>query len=148
MYPVIDGRAAGDGMNRREFVQASAGLAATVSLARAPVSRAVCTVCVQPPIAIVDPSRFDSVAWAKAAACDGARIVECDGDVAVLWYEVLARSRVPLVGALRASDFFVLRHLARSDGRAVAHEAAVAGMVAFRIMGASAAGTLNDGRHG
>lgn len=133
------GRAVGDGMNRREFVKAGAGLAATVSLAHVPVSRAACTACAQPAIAIVDPSLFESVAWASAAARDGARVVECGGDVAVLWYEVLARSRVLLVGALRASDFFVLRCLARSEGRAVAHEAAGAGTVAFRIMGASAA---------
>jgi hypothetical protein len=136
------GRAAGDGVNRREFVKAGAGLAATVSLAHVPVSRAACTACTacaHPAIAIVDPSLFESVAWASAAARDGARVVECGGDVAVLWYEVLARSRVLLVGALRASDFFVLRCLARSDGRAVAHEAAGAGTVAFRIMGASAA---------
>jgi hypothetical protein len=126
-------------MNRREFVKASAGLAATASLARTPVSRAACTtytVSTQPAIVIVDPTLFDSVMWVRAAVCNGARIVECGGDVAVLWYEVLVRLRVPLLGALRASDFFVLRHLARSDGRVVAHEVAGAGTVAFHIMDA------------
>jgi hypothetical protein len=133
------GWVAGDSMNRREFVKASAGLAATVSLAPVPVSRAACTICAQPAIAIVDPSLVESVKWASTAAREGARVIKCGGDAAVLWYEVLARSRVPIVGALRASDFFVLRHLARSAGRAVAHEAAGPGTVAFRIMGASAA---------
>jgi hypothetical protein len=131
-------------MNRRVFMKASAGLAVTAWFGHALASRPVCAVCTvctvraQPAIAIVDPSLLESVTRASAAARDGARIVECGGDVAVLWYEALARSRAPLVGALRASDFFVLRHLARSDGRVLTHEAAGAGTVAFRIMGASA----------
>jgi hypothetical protein len=107
-------------------------------LASCPVC-AACMVRTQPTIAIVDPSLSESVAWASAAARDGARVVECGAEVAVLWYEVLARSSAPLVGALRTSDFFVLRHLARSDGRAVAQVAVgarIAGMVAFRIAGA------------
>ena len=135
-------------MDRRLFMTASAGCVVTAWIGRVFASSPVCAACEaraarpQPAIAIaiVDPSLPESVTCASAAARDGARIVECVSDVALLWYEVLAHSHVPLVGVLRASDFFVLRHLARSDGRAVAHEAG-ASTVVFRIVAVSAGGS-------
>jgi hypothetical protein len=87
---------------------------------------------------IVDPSRIESMAWAVAALRDGARVVNCREDVALLWYDVLAEESVAIRGALRPSDVFVLRRLAHSAGRDVERVAACESVVAFRI-GAPAA---------
>jgi hypothetical protein len=117
-------------MNRRLFITTSTGLAASGLMGR---SLALFTVGTQPAIAVVDPSLIESVRWASAAVRDGAHVIACRDDVAALWYAELAHAHVPLVGALRGSDFFVLRHLARSDGRSVSRKAADAGAVAFHI---------------
>ena len=117
-------------MDRRLFIKTSAGLAASGWVGHA---LALHTGGAQRAVAIVDTSLAESVTWAGAAVRDGAHVIECGDDVAALWYAVLAHARVPLVGALRASDFFVLRHLARSDGCNVTREAANAGVIAFHI---------------
>jgi hypothetical protein len=118
-------------MNRRLFIKTSAGLAAAGWTGHA---HAIRTPRAQRAIAIVDPSLIESVRWARAAARDGANVIECGDDVAVLWYEALARTHAPLIGALRASDFFVLRHLARSDGRNVAQTGECKGVISFSIL--------------
>ena len=136
VLPALADLTNGSEMNRRVFMKTSVGLAASGWIGHAFASHPRCR---QPAIAIVDPSLSESVRCAAAAARGGARVVECGIDVATLWYAGLARTRAPLVGALRGSDFFVLRHLARSDGRAVMHEAVGAGIVAFRIIDQPAA---------
>lgn len=120
-------------MNRRIFLIASAGLATSGWLGRAMATHAPRAIPVAPVIAIVDASLDESVKWAAAATAEGATVIEGGDDVGALWYRALAGKRVPLVGAVRASDFFVLRHLGRSEGRMVTQETLSAGVVAFRI---------------
>ncbi|HEV3106215.1 MAG TPA: hypothetical protein VGZ01_11050 [Trinickia sp.] len=75
-----------------------------------------------PPIVLVDTALAESRAYAElAAARDSAHVVDIDGDVGALWHAMLGRVSATLVGALRASDFFVLRHLAVGEGRIVSH---------------------------
>jgi hypothetical protein len=127
-------------MNRRLFITTSAGLAVSGWIAQA---LALPTTGAQPAIAVVDPSLIESVRWASAAVRDGAHVIACGDDVAELWYAELARAHVPLVGALRGSDFFVLRHLARSDGRNVSRKAVRSGVIAFHI-GAPASDDIGE----
>jgi hypothetical protein len=117
-------------MNRRLFIQASAGLAASGWLGHVPTTP---TRHAAPPIAIFDPSLVQSVQWAGAVAHDGARVIACGDDVAALWYALLSRVDAPIVGALRPSDFFVLKHLMQSSGRDMTRGAASGRVVFFRM---------------
>lgn len=120
-------------MNRRIFLMAGAGVAAGGWFGRAMAMDACDPVPAAPVIVVVDASLDESVEWGRAAVADGASVIDSGDDVGALWYRALADARAPVVGALRASDFFVARHLARSEGRLVSHETVRAGVVAFRI---------------
>ncbi|PMS38099.1 hypothetical protein B0G57_101195 [Trinickia symbiotica] len=120
-------------MNRRIFLIASAGLAASGGFGRAIALGDRHSVAAGPVVAIVDASLDESVAWARSAIAYGASVIDGGDDVGALWYRALTGARVSVVGALRASDFFVVRYLARSEGRTVVHESGSAGVVAFRI---------------
>jgi len=119
-------------MNRRLFIQASAGLAASGWFGRA-LTMPMHDAEAEPSIAIFDPSLVQSVQWAYAVARKGARVIACGDDVADLWYALLARVGAPIVGALRPSDVFVLKHLMKGSGRNVTGEAASGAVIFFRI---------------
>ncbi|PTB21947.1 hypothetical protein C9I57_04805 [Trinickia symbiotica] len=112
---------------------ASAGLAASGGFGRAMVSGDRHSVAAGPVVVIVDASLDESVEWARSAIAHGASVIDGGDDVGALWYRALRGTRVSVVGALRASDFFVIRHLARSEGRTVMHESGSAGVVSFGI---------------
>jgi hypothetical protein len=101
-------------MDRRTFVKTSAALAAAVC-GPSPVAAAL-----ERPgtLVLVDAALPGSRAFADAAALRAARVVEIGGDVGALWYATLAphlaQTDAALIGALRASDFFVLERLAAS----------------------------------
>lgn len=121
-------------MNRRSFMKIGASMAAGGCLppwlaARAHGDGAHAA---PPTIVLVDGELAESRACAALAVRDGARIVDIESDVGVLWHATLAGARTRLVGALRASDFFVLRHLAASEGRVVS-QADGAYAITFRI---------------
>jgi hypothetical protein len=120
-------------MNRRIFLMASAGLAASGGFGRAMALGSEHSVPAAPVVAIVDASLDESIERAKAAIADGASVIDGGDDVGALWYRALTGARVSVVGALRASDFFVVRRLARSEGRTVIRESGGAGVVAFHI---------------
>ncbi|WP_206998728.1 hypothetical protein [Trinickia mobilis] len=92
-------------------------------------------------MAIYDASLAASRAFADSAACGGTQLFAIEGDVGVLWYArlapCLARTNAPLAGVIRASDFFVLKHLAVAANRTVLqverHGAGGACAVAFLI---------------
>jgi hypothetical protein len=76
----------------------------------------------RPTLALVDAALGESRTYAALAARSGAHIVDIQGDIGALWHATLRRAGATLVGALRGSDFFVLRHLAAGEGRVVSHE--------------------------
>jgi hypothetical protein len=78
-------------------------------------------------IAIFDPALAASRAFADDAARAGMLAIDIRDDIGELWYATLAprlaRASAPLVGVLRASDFFVLKQLAAGAGHVVRHAA-------------------------
>jgi hypothetical protein len=116
-------------MDRRTFMEMSASVVACGIL---PPRLALALACGEgnreaqgessdaPPIVLLDTALAESRAYAElAAARERARIVDIHGDVGALWHGRLGRPRTTLIGTLRASDFFVLRHLAAGEGRIV-----------------------------
>lgn len=86
-------------MNRRELLAAGALLAAPQLAFAAP----------RPAIAVFDRRYGESVAWAKAMAAEGARLVGAHEDVARLWYGPLKDQRTSLAGLTTWADFQVIQ---------------------------------------
>lgn len=110
-------------MDRRTFVKTGASLAAAgcvppclVAALKRPQT-----------LAIVDVSLAKSRVFADTLARRGLPFVDVRGDVGALWFATLAshlaRTNATLTGVVRASDFFVLKHLAASAGRRPSHVA-------------------------
>ena len=110
-------------MDRRTFVKTSASLTAAGGVwpwfADAAEGRRA--------IAIFDSALAASRAFADDAARAGMLVIDIRDDIGELWYATLAprlaRASAPLVGVIRASDFFVLQQLAAGGGHVVRHAA-------------------------
>jgi hypothetical protein len=107
-------------LNRRNFAQGVALLAATAAAWPARAARAVCGATAHPTIAIVDRSLAGGAAFARSARERGLRTLEFAGDVAVLWMrELEPRLRagpIAIEGHTSAATLFCLDLLARDFG--------------------------------
>ncbi|QDQ83737.1 hypothetical protein [Paraburkholderia megapolitana] len=100
-------------MDRRTFVATSAWLAATAGYTWPAFARVADT---RGTLAVVDLNFAHGRAFAQHAAGMSMATVEVGDDIGALWHSVLvshlAGTGASLVGVVRASDSFVLAHLA------------------------------------
>ncbi|PCE26868.1 hypothetical protein BWP39_08765 [Paraburkholderia acidicola] len=100
-------------MDRRTFVASSAWLAATAGYTWPAFARVGAS---SGTLAVVDMNFAHGRAFAQHAAHVGMTTLEIGDDIGALWHSVLAShlasTRGSLIGIARASDSFVLAHLA------------------------------------
>jgi hypothetical protein len=152
-------------MNRRTFMLSGAALATVAGSAWPWFAQAAGSAREARAFAIVDSMLCCADALARYAARVGLPVFETGGDVGTLWFAQLAplldsaavtaaapaarlaRPRASLLGITRASDYFVLRHLALCAGRFSEHCHEQRAASGARVEYVAFALTPRNGRH-
>jgi hypothetical protein len=117
-------------MDRRTFMLTGAWLSTAAGGAWPWLAQAAACAADARTFAIVDPTLECGASFARYAAHLRLPTFETGDDAGALWFTTLAprlddgqtsRATVSLIGFTRASDYFVLQHLALRTGRFVEH---------------------------